>query len=312
MPGRQLNRSLVGERYEKAFDAITSRFLSVVRVPRPDDYGIDAYCHILRSVDAISKTVGGAFGVQVRGPGCHLEFGGMNDKGTEWKAYEIEWLRSLASPLYLARLSTDCTRVDFYSLWPVWLVLGGSPAPFRIVCEFDDPSNNPFTLPEATKEEDGSYGDRTTWFTPLGPPFLSVSQEQLSDPVFVGLAANLMWHWVETDRMTVIRLLLRVAYCVGMYEWFTNDFDLARPRKIKGWMAWSPIAGQNIDDIAKIFEPTITNLGVHLQHQDDVGAYKLIPALEWLEATRRLSGFGEGLLQGLRNTQAQGKSPRPG
>jgi hypothetical protein len=67
MPGRQLNLSLVGERYEKAFDAIASRFLSVVRVPRPDDYGIDAYCHILRPLDTISKTVGGAFGVQVRG-----------------------------------------------------------------------------------------------------------------------------------------------------------------------------------------------------------------------------------------------------
>jgi hypothetical protein len=311
MPGRQLNRSLVGERYEKAFDAITSRFLSVVRVPRPDDYGIDAYCHILRPVDNISKTVGGAFGVQVRGPGCHLEFGGMNDKATVWKAYEIEWLRSLAVPLYLARLNADCTRVDFYSLWPVWLVLGGSSAPFRIVCEFDDPSDSPFTLPEATKEADGAYGDGTTSFTPLGPPFLSVTQEQLSDAAFVERAASLMWHWVETDRMTVIRLLLRVAYCVGMYEWFTNDFDFAKPRKIKGWMAWSPVAGQNIDDIAKVFEPTITNLGVHLQHQDDIAAYKLVPALEWLEATGRLSGFGEGLLKGLRNTQGQGKSPRP-
>jgi hypothetical protein len=245
------------------------------------------------------------------GPGCHLEFGGMNDKGTVWKAYEIEWLRSLAVPLYLARLNTDCTRVDFYSLWPVWLVLGGSTAPFRIVCEFDDPSNSPFTLPEATKEADGAYGDKTTAFTPLGPPFLSVTQEQLSDSAFVERATSLMWYWVETDRMTVIRLLLRVAYCVGMYEWFTNDFDFAKQRKIKGWMAWSPVAGQNIDDIVRVFEPTITNLGVHLQHQDDIAAYKLIPALEWLETTGRLSGFGEGLLSGLRNTQAQGKAPRP-
>jgi hypothetical protein len=35
MPGRQLNFSIRGEQYEKAFDAIASRFLSVVRVPRP-------------------------------------------------------------------------------------------------------------------------------------------------------------------------------------------------------------------------------------------------------------------------------------
>jgi hypothetical protein len=280
-------------------------------VPRPDDYGIDAYCHILRPVDAISKTVGGAFGVQVRGPGCHLEFGGMNDKGTQWKSYEIEWLRSLAVPLYLARLNPDCTRVDFYSLWPVWLVLGGSQAPFRIVCEFDDPSDSPFTLPEARNELDGSYGDRTTAFTSLGPPFLSLTQEQLSDPTFNSHAAILMRLWVELDRMTVIRLLIRVANYVGMYEWFTNDFDFAKPRKAKGWMAWSPIAGQNIDDIAKVFEPTITNLGQHLQQQDDVAAYTLVPALEWLHNTGRLLDFGQALLKSLRSTQAQGKSPRP-
>jgi len=155
LSGRQLNFSIRGEQYEKAFDGIASRFLSVVRVPRPDDYGIDDYCHILRPLDGISSTVGGTFGVQIRGPGCNLQFGGTNEKGNAWKSYEIEWLRSLAVPLYLPRVNVDCTRVDFYSLWPVWLVLGGSPAPFRIICEFDDPSNNPFTLPEATEDAEG-------------------------------------------------------------------------------------------------------------------------------------------------------------
>ena len=171
MPGRQLNFSIRGEQYEKAFDAIASRFLSVVRVPRPDDYGIDAYCHILRPLDPSSSTVGGSFGVQIRGPGCNLQFGGMNEKGTVWKAYEIEWLRSLAVPLYLARVNTDCSRVDFYSLWPVWPVLGGSSEPFRIVCEFNDPSSSPFVLSGATPESDGSHGDRTTSTVRLGPPF---------------------------------------------------------------------------------------------------------------------------------------------
>jgi hypothetical protein len=312
MPGRQLNFSIRGEQYEKAFDSIASRFLSVVRVPRPDDYGIDAYCHILRPLDPTSKTVGGAFGVQIRGPGTNLQFGGMSDNSTTWKAYEIEWLRSLAVPLYLGRVSADCLRVDFYSLWPVWLVLGGSPAPFRIICEFDDPSDKPFTLQDAATEVNGSYGDRVTSTVTLGPPLLSVSQEQLSDPGFVERASTLLWHWVESDRVTVIRLLLRVSYCVGMYEWFTNDFDFTRPRKIKGWMGWSPIAGQNIDDICRSFEPAITNLGVHLQHQDNVAGYNLIPVLEWLESTGRISAFGAGLLKGLKETQASGKSPRPG
>ena len=78
---------------------------------------------------------------------------------------------------------------------------------------------------------------------------------------------------------------------------------------IKGWMAWSSIPGQNIDDICRTFEPTITNLGAHLQRRDDLAAYKLIPALEWLESSGRLFGFGAELLKALKETQAQGKSP---
>jgi hypothetical protein len=311
MPGRQLHFSIRGEQYEKAFDAIASRFLSVVRVPRADDYGIDAYCHVLQVLDAISSTVGGAFGVQVRGPGCNLRFGGMSEKSVAWKAYEIEWLRTLAVPLYLARVSSDCDRIDFYSLWQVWTVLGQSQAPFQIICEFLEPSNDAFFLPDPVKEIDGLYGDRTTWIVPLGPPFLSANQNQLSDPEFCKCAARTMHGWVAFDRLTVVRLLLRVANFGGVCEWSTNDFNMPRILRMKGFMAWSPIPGQNINEICELFEPVITNLGAHLQHQNDSAAYALIPTLEWLHDGGRLSDFGLGLLRGLKGTQAQGNPPRP-
>jgi len=310
LPGRQLAIAIRGEQYEKTFAAIASRFLSVVDVPRPNDYGIDAYCHIRRPLDAISSTVEGTFGVQVRGPGRNLQFGGMNEKGAAWKAYEIEWLRSLAVPLYLARVSADYNRVDFYSLWPVWQILGGSPAPFRIICEFDEASNTPIVLQEPTSEMDGPQGDRRTYTVPLGPPFLSSSPEQLNDPKFNQCAVALMRKWVRCDRLIVTRLLLRVANFQGVYEWFTNDCN-SPTVKMKSWMAWSANRDENIDDICEMFEPVVTNLGTHLQHQDDLAAYSLIPALEWLQAGGRLSAFGAGLLEGLRKTQAQGKSPRP-
>jgi hypothetical protein len=311
MPGRQLTFSIRGERYEKAFDAIASRFLSVVRVPRPDDYGVDAYCHILRPLDTSSSTVEGSFGVQVRGPGCILQFGGMNEKGDTWKSYEVEWLRSLAVPLYLARVNTTCTRLDFYSLWPIWLVLGGSAAPYRIVCNLNEPSTSPFILSGATTVLDGRHGDQTTSTVCLGPPFLSVTQDQLNDPKFVDSAAALLRLWVGFDRMTVIRLLLRVAYVQGIREWSTNNFEFSKPLNLKLWMAWGSAPGQNIDEICRTFEPVITNLGWHLQHQDDMAVYNLIPSLEWLLSTGRLGGFGVDLLKKLKDTQAQGQPPNP-
>ncbi len=311
MPGRQINFSIRGEQYEKAFDAIASQFLSIVRVPRADDYGIDAYCHVRRPLDATSSTIGGAFGVQIRGPGCNLQFGGMNDKGDTWKAYEIDWLRTLGVPLYLARVSANLCQIDFYSLWPIWLVLGGSSAPFRIVCEFTDCSGTIFTLSGATQELGGCAGDGITSTVSLGPPFLSVSQQELNDPSFRGHAIALMDTWLQYDRITVIMLLLRVANVKGIREWRTNDFDFQRQLILKEWMAWSPTPGENIDSICRVFEPVITNLGWHLQHQDDPSAYKLIPGLEWLHSKNWLGQFGTSLLKGLKEAQAKGQSPRP-
>ena len=293
------------------FDAIGSQFLSVVRVPRSDDYGIDAYCHIRRPLDQISSTVGSTFGVQVHGPGRHLQFGGMNVQGHTWKAYEIEWLRSLAVPYYLARVNAECTRVDFYALWPVWIVLATSPNPFRIVCECSDLSPRTFVLSGATREVDGSHGDRTTWTVSLGPPFLSVTQGDLGDQRFKKHAADLMGMWVGYDRITVINLLLRVPYFRGIGEWPTNDFDFSRKLTFKEWLGWGSTRGHNIDDLCKAFEPVTTSLGRHLQCQNDPAAYTLIPALEWLQSNGRLSGFGTKLLSELKETQAQGTSPRP-
>jgi hypothetical protein len=311
MTGRQLNIAIKGEQYEKAFDSIASRFLSVVKVPnRPDDYGIDAYCHVLRPLDSISTTVDGAFGVQVRGSGCSLQFGGMDRNGEKWKAYEIEWLRTLIMPLYLARVSEDYCQVNFYSLWPIWLVLGGSAAPYRIVCQFGDSSDSRFVLQDATTEVDGAHGDRTTSYVHIGPPFLSVSQEELNAPEFKERASALMREWVETDRLTVMMLLLRIANVKGIREWSTNDFE-SKNRVLKTWLAYSSVPGQNIGDICGVFEPVITNLGWNLQRQDDPAAYNLITALEWLHSAARLSGFGIDLLQALKTTQAQGNSPRP-
>ena len=42
----------------------------------------------------------------------------------------------------------------------------------------------PFVLSGATPESDGSHGDRTTSTVRLGPPFLSVTQKDLSEPSF--------------------------------------------------------------------------------------------------------------------------------
>jgi hypothetical protein len=71
-------------------------------------------------------------------------------------------------------------------------------------------------------------------------------------------------------------------------------------------------SGVNVgDDLCKAFEPVTMSLGRHFQRQNDSAACTLIPALEWLQSSSRLSGFGTKLLSELKETQAQGTSPRP-
>jgi hypothetical protein len=309
MTGRQLNFAIKGDNYEKAFDAIASRFLSVVRTPGgANDYGIDAFCHVRTPLDAISSAVGGTFGVQVRGPGEDLQFGGT-DKNDRWKGYEVEWLRTLAVPLYLARVSSDCIRIDLYSLWPIWLVLAQSSAPFQIVCRFDEPTEQPRVVDlRSAAPHEKALGDGKVWSVPLGPPFLSFAQGQFGEPAFASRAVALMNLWLSVDRRNTVLAALGVRYVEGIKEWATND----SPETIilrKQFMAWSD-SREKVVDLARSLEPILINLGVHLQRQDDSDVYRLIPALDWLDSLTLLTPMGKGLLNGIRGTQAAGISPR--
>jgi hypothetical protein len=307
MPGRQQNFAIRGDQYEKAFDAIASGFLSIVRTPRQEDYGIDAFCHVRTPLNASSSTVGGTFGVQVRGPGVDLQFGGI-EKGT-WKNYEIEWLRSLAVPLYLARVSSDCSRIDLYSLWPIWLVLGQTREPFKIICRCDEPAEDPQAVGARSAETvNGSPGgDGKVWHVPIGPPFLSFTQTDMNDPVFVANAACSMANWLSVDRRNIIRALQGVAYVEGIKEWATNDFTTTVV-PLKQFMAWTR-SRQSVIELVKVLEPIVVNLGVHLQSQDDPAVFSMIPILEWFHSLNLLSGMGKGLLDNIERTQAARKLP---
>ena len=68
---RQLNFSIRGELYEKAFDGSHRGFYQ--SSPRADDYGIDAIATFFVPLMQF-RPASGTFGVQIRGPGCNLQF----------------------------------------------------------------------------------------------------------------------------------------------------------------------------------------------------------------------------------------------
>lgn len=315
MPGRQLNIASRGMQYESFFESLFSEIATVVRVPRAYDFGIDAYCEVKIPLDSQSSTTVDLFAVQVKGGDSNIVFGGRN-KG-EWKRYEIDWLRTLSVPLYLARVDKKCTRVDFYSLWPIWLVLWKVRLPYKMVCSTLAPSEVQWQFDEnmfvkyvsAKDTHNDGFGDNRQWNISLGPPFLSLTMEKLRDDKYKSKVTEMLLFWMNFDRQTLIRYRLGIAVIEAVWQWTTNVSPTHGDVRLR--MGWSQQPSENITELAKAIEPPIVNLGVNLQWQHDMAAYKLIPVLEWLESRSLLSIIGNGLLQGLRTTKERGETPGP-
>jgi hypothetical protein len=98
-----------GASYEDCVRLLVGRLASLVHVPREKDFGIDFYVQPRVPVGPRTETVIELASLQVKGGHESLSYGGLNENG-EWREYEFTWLRSLAIPLYLARVDANCTE----------------------------------------------------------------------------------------------------------------------------------------------------------------------------------------------------------
>src|SRR3990172_7499880 len=121
MSGRRHVMDSTGSTYEDCAQFLVGHIASLVKVPREQDFGIDFYCQPRVLVGPQTETVAELCSLQVKGGREKLAYGGLNRRG-EWRVYELTWLRSLASPLYLVRVNTKRTAVELFSTWPLWLI----------------------------------------------------------------------------------------------------------------------------------------------------------------------------------------------
>jgi hypothetical protein len=126
MSGRQHQMTSTGANYEHCVRHFLGAIASVVHVPREQDFGIDFYCQPRVPAGPRTETVTELGAIQVKGGSAALTFGGLTDKG-EWREYEFTWLRSLATPLFLAQVNPENTIVDLYSVWRLWWIFLSSP-----------------------------------------------------------------------------------------------------------------------------------------------------------------------------------------
>jgi hypothetical protein len=298
-----------GSTYEDCVQLLVGRIASLVRVPREKDFGIDFYCQPRIPAGPRTETVAELGSLQVKGGEAEFAYGGLNERG-EWQEFEFTWLRSLATPLYLARVPADCSAVELFSIWPLWWILWRQhPSPFEVVFTIEAAGTGPnaWSEPQAVSAPEGAgHGDGMRWTINLGPPFLRLTTEQLNDHAFRQRTVAALRTWIACDRITLMRYHQFIPVLGAITKWTTNSPDILEGRT---WQFWAAEPGANIARLCQTAAPMLVNLGAHLQWQNDLAAYKLVPILEWLNGVGQLDPMGKGLLEGLQRTQAKGVGP---
>jgi len=306
MPGKQASFAVAGAQNEVVAEDLIGRLAAPVRVPRQHDFGVDFYCQLYMPNETRSVSVTEVFTLQVKGQSEGLQFGGAQNG--EWRDYEVAWLRTLATPHFLARVDAAEPAVELYCLGQIWRVLWQTPAPYEITCTTEAATSQMYQRLDVHYETlEETLGDMRRWNAPIGPPFLRLTHADLSNPTRREQARRLLAFLIRVERANLLRFQQRVAVHKGLETWSTNlssQYIL-----LSEAMFWSSVPGDNLRELGEALTPGVVNLGAHLQWQNDKDAYRLIPILRWLETRGVLDPMGKGLLEGLMTAEARGEGP---
>jgi hypothetical protein len=301
MTGRRHVMDSKGSSYEDCAQLLLGRIATLIKVPHEKDFGIDSFGQPRFAAGAYTETVADVFAIQVKGGEESLSYGGFN-RNSEWKQYEIAWLKSLATPLYLVRVNAKLESVEVFSLWPLWWIFWTQPVePFeiRFVLKPAGASSPDWQAPTGTPVVKGEgHGDGKQWTVDLGPPILRLTNEDLNNAEFRRQTNEVLRQWVAEDRMNLIRFQQFIPLLKSFFTWKTNSVQTA-PIVIREAQFWASQPGINIRRLAETAEPILVGLGRHLSAQGDEAAEKLIPILSWLKEQKCLGKFGERLLDDL-------------
>jgi hypothetical protein len=307
MSGQRHKIDSTGDLYQDFAKVVFGPIAALVEVPRQRDYGIDFFGQLLRPTGPATQTVTHLFAIQVKGGQERLRYGGI-EKG-KWKEYEFTWLKSLATPLYLAHVDEGLNAVELFSLWPLWRIFWPmAPHPFSVRFVHQQASSSPYSWQPPRGQADprsSGRGDGRSWTVDLGPPLLRLTIADMKSKSFQGKAASILQTWVTNDRLNLMRYLQFIPVLVGVTQWTTNSKQMERTI----WQFSNPTPGMNLARLSQTASPVFVNLGIHLRGQNDEAAFRLISLLEWFDGRGDLDGIGKELLEGLKKARDIGVGP---
>ncbi len=294
MTGKQLKIQGIGSTNEAFCEAMLGRIAAMVPVPREHDYGIDFYCLPRRELTAHSETVAELAAIQVKGASTSaIVFGGTAPKSSEWRRYELDWLRTLRIPLYLASVDAAYERVNLYSLTRCLQVFLKTPFPYAIECETSPLDLNgscataepqPTPTVTATPAHDGA-----TWNVQLGIPFLTLKFSELDDSRQREWVTNVFLQWIAADSHTLGNLAMGVPVVRLAQNYYAN----IPPTYLENIMFWYPDHDGQARDMSARLAPGLASVARQLLSEGRSSEAKAWgPALEWCRAQAVIDKFG--------------------
>lgn len=295
MSGRRHVMDSAGESYEDCAAHFLGRITSVIKVPGKKDFGVDFYLQPRVRLTRHTETAAELGSIQVKGGDEKLSYGGLDEKN-QWREYQFIWLKSLTTPLYLARVDAKHDSVELFSLWPVWLIFWPQAAnPFEVVFTTAVAGGDSLAWqePRSTPDERGKdHGDGQKWTVNLGRPFLRLTNDMLNDSEFRLQAVNILRTWLAYDRLSLIRYQQFIPCLRGLIGWSTNGSKI----EVGDWQFWDKRPGANIAQLCQTAAPILVNLCMHLQLQNDRAAYNFLPLLKWINSQSLLDPMGQMLI----------------
>jgi hypothetical protein len=296
MTGRQLKVQGIGSTNEAFCEALVGRIASMIPVPREHDFGVDYYCLPRRELTSHTETVGDIAAIQVKPDSdCILTFGGSRGNDPTWHRHELDWLRALRVPLYLAIVDSKYERVNLHSISRCLQVFLKTWFPFAIRCE---PSPLDLTQSIVTQTAEPvaiatvaptEQHDGAVWSVQLGTPFLTLTFSQLDDPRQREWVTKVFSRWIDTDSATLANLKARIPVVHIPQAYFAN----VPPSIIQNIMFWYPSQSGRAKDVAGSVAPAIASIARQLLSEGRTDeAKQWLPALEWCQAHDAIEQFG--------------------
>ena len=277
-----------------------SRFASMIPVPWEHDFGIDFYC-LPRVSSGHTEAPVSFCAIQVKGESdSKLTFGGFRDGKPNWRKYELDWLKQLRYPLYLAVVSNTFDRLDLYSITRVLQIFWKTSFPFSISCELQPPAFDADVStaePQAAPAEPPvSHGDGNAWSASLGAPLLTLRFTDLVDEASRERLGAVLLAWIAIDNYSLECFFAGVPVVRIPQSYRTN----ALPHSMQHLMFSHPGNPARAREIADRLSPGIASIVYQLVSQGrTTEARSWIGALEWCDREGVLGRLGKGLLSDL-------------